>query len=340
MDKSRVKDPWIDIAKWTACMLVFLGHFFQSMEKSGIMEAAGGYQWFEHTIYLFHVPLFFVCSGYLYQRNSAVTTVAEWKDNVLRKLVNLGVPYVAFSTASFLMKELFERFVNEESSVSLLETLLFKPMSPYWYLYILFFLFLITPTLKSGKQAGAVLAISAFIYLFHQNTFVKEVYFVGGVAHRQIWFAAGMALGFFHKKIKFDRRLWAFSFLLFPISVMGYNKEMDVCLWIPYSLFMGICGCLLVLETSLFLNCRVSKRFVLFSRRNTFPVFLMHTIASAGIRSILCKMGIMNLGAHMVLGIAGGILLPVAAAEIMGRYRWMNFFIYPNFGRKDRIENG
>lgn len=340
MDKSRTKEPWIDIVKWAACMLVLLGHFFQSMEKSGIMEVTKGYQWFEHTIYLFHVPLFFICSGYLYQRNSQVTTRQEWKDNVLRKLINLGVPYVAFSLASYLMKELFQGSVNEENSISLLKTLLFEPMSPYWYLYILFFLFLITPTFKSGKQAGAALALSAFIYLFHQNEMVKEVYFIGGVAHREIWFVAGMALGIFHEKIKVDRRLWAFSFLLFPISMIGYNKEMDMCLWIPYSLIVGICGCALVLETSLFLNCRVSERFVLFSRRNTLPVFLMHTIASAGIRSVLCKMGIMNLGVHMVLGIAGGILLPVAAAEIMRRFRWMYFFIYPNFGRKDRIENG
>ena len=98
MDKSRTKEPWIDIVKWVACMLVLLGHFFQSMEKSGIMEVTKGYQWFEHTIYLFHVPLFFICSGYLYQRNSQVTTRQEWKDNVLRKLINLGVPYVAFSS--------------------------------------------------------------------------------------------------------------------------------------------------------------------------------------------------------------------------------------------------
>lgn len=339
MDKSRTKEPWIDLVKWTACMLVLLGHFLQSMEKSGIMKGTEVYQWFEHTIYLFHVPLFFICSGYLYQRNSVVTTKKEWKDNIVRKLVNLGVPYVAFSTASFLTKEIFQSAVNEKNSVSLFKTLLFEPMSPYWYLYILFFLFLITPTFKKGRQVYTALVLSAFIYLFHQNTMVKEVYFIGGVAHREIWFVLGMAFAFYRDKIKFDIRCWGFSFLLFPISIMGYNKEMDMYIWIPYSLIAGICGCLLVLESSLFLNDKVPEKFILFSRKNTLPVFLMHTIFAAGIRSVLCRIGITNLGVHMILGITGGILLPVAAAEIMRKFRWMYFFIYPGFGRKDRTES-
>lgn len=339
MGKSRTKEPWIDLVKWTACMLVLLGHFFQSMEKSGIMEETAFYQWFEHTIYLFHVPLFFICSGYLYQRNSAVTTIADWKDNVIRKLVNLGVPYAAFSTASFLMKEIFQGSVNEENTGSLFHALLFEPLSPYWYLYILFFLFLITPTFKKGKQVYTALALSALIYLFHQNGMVKEIYFIGGVAHREIWFVLGMAFAFCRDKIKFDVRYWGLSFLLFPISIMGYNKEMDMYIWIPYSLIVGICGCLLVLETSLFLNDKVPEKFILFSRKNTLPVFLMHTIFSAGIRSALCKIGITSLGVHVIFGIAGGILLPVAAAEIMRKFRWMYFFIYPGFGRKDKTES-
>lgn len=339
MNKRRTKEPWIDIVKWTACVLVLLGHFFQSMEKSGILEATRGYQWFDHTIYLFHVPLFFICSGYLYQRNSEVTTKAEWKDNVLRKLVNLGVPYVTFSTASYLMKEIFHNSVSEENSVSLFRALLLEPLSPYWYLYILFFLFLITPTFKKGKQVCTALVLAAFVYLFHQNTVVKEIYFLGGVAHREIWFVIGMALAFWRDKIKFDVRCLGLSFLLFPLSIMGYNKEMSMYIWIPYSLVTGMCGCLLVWENALFLNDKVSEKFILFSRKNTLPVFLMHTIFSAGIRSILCRIGIANLGVHMIFGIAGGILLPIAAAEIMRKFRWMYFFISPAFGRKDKKEN-
>ena len=103
-------------------------------------------------------------------------------------------------------------------------------------------------------------------------------------------------------------------------------------------LFRYICGCILIFETALFLNRRISEKYVLFSRKNTLPVFLMHTIFAAGIRSALCRIGITNLAVHMILGIAGSIFLPVAATEIMRKFRWMYFFINPGFERKGSAE--
>lgn len=335
---SRDKESWIDIVKWIACMLVLLGHFFQSMVKSGIMEAGILWQWFDHTVYLFHVPLFFICSGYLYQRNSVVETRNAWKDNVLRKAVNLGVPYAAFSAASFLLKEVFQGTVNEENSSNFLRTLFLEPLSPYWYLYILFFLFLVTPTFKSKKQAFISLAVSLFIFFFQQNPLVKEVYFVQGVARREIWFIIGMLLCFCKNEIKFDVRYLAVSFLLFPFTIMGYNKEMELLPWMLYCLTAGICGCLLVLEISFLLNDKVPEKAIRFSRKNTLPVFLMHTIFAAGIRSILCKMGITSLAVHVIFGISGSIFFPVIAAEIMRKFPWMYFFIQPDLRRKDRSQ--
>ena len=200
----------------------------------------------------------------------------------------------------------------------------------------MFFLFLFLPTFKSGKQAGATLAFSVLIYFFHQNPQVKGIYFLGGVAHRAVWFAAGMCLCLCRREIKFDGKCLGLSFLLFPLSIIGYNKEMQ---WLPYMLYSlagGICGSLLVLESAFWLNRRVSERFILFSRKNTLPVFLMHTIFAAGIRTVLLKMGITGMGIHAAAGISGSIFLPVAAAEVMRRSGWLYFFVHPNVGRKDR----
>ncbi len=49
----------IDNIKLFACIFVVLGHFFQSMVKAGIMPESASYLWFNKTIYLFHVQLFF-----------------------------------------------------------------------------------------------------------------------------------------------------------------------------------------------------------------------------------------------------------------------------------------
>ena len=72
---------WINRVKLLACVLVVLGHFLTGLIISGIIEDNILLEWFSKTIYYFHVPLFFICSGYLYQNSSKVTNFKEWKNN-------------------------------------------------------------------------------------------------------------------------------------------------------------------------------------------------------------------------------------------------------------------
>ena len=46
--------------KAIACIFVVLGHFFQSMVRSGVLSDSDICQWFNTTIYDFHVPLFYL----------------------------------------------------------------------------------------------------------------------------------------------------------------------------------------------------------------------------------------------------------------------------------------
>jgi len=159
MEKQR--ELWVDNVKVIACILVVLGHFFQSMTKSNVLPSNDLYQWFNQTIYYFHVPLFFICSGYLYQKLSVVNDVHSWGRNVLKKLLVLGIPYFTFSLATWVLKTLFSSSVNSEIG-GLGDTLFLHPTSPYWYLYALFFLFLITPTFRNRSMAmiGLIIALA------------------------------------------------------------------------------------------------------------------------------------------------------------------------------------
>lgn len=80
----------VDTVKICACVLVAVGHFFQSMTGSGILSSNGLLAWFDRTIYYFHVPLFFICSGYLYQKISCVRTVSAWKKSCIKEIINTG----------------------------------------------------------------------------------------------------------------------------------------------------------------------------------------------------------------------------------------------------------
>ena len=62
MEKIKQREIWVDNVKVIACILVVLGHFFQSMTQADVLPANDLYQWFNQTFYYFHVPLFFICS--------------------------------------------------------------------------------------------------------------------------------------------------------------------------------------------------------------------------------------------------------------------------------------
>ena len=142
---------WINRVKLLACILVVLGHFLSGLIISDIIKDNIFLEWFSKTIYYFHVPLFFICSGYLYQNSSKVTNFKEWKDNIIKKCLALGMPYILFSIITVVMKIIASDSVNNKAP-SLVHTIFLDPIAPYWFLYILFFMFVFTKTYQNKKD--------------------------------------------------------------------------------------------------------------------------------------------------------------------------------------------
>lgn len=160
MSDLKQREIWVDNVKAIACVLVVLGHFFQSMTKANILPPNDLYRWFNQTIYYFHVPLFFICSGYLYQKLSKVNDAHSWLRNIWKKVISLGIPYFTFSFTTWVLKTVFSSSTNDQIG-GLFDTIFLHPTSPYWYLYALFFIFLITPTFGSKKMAAAGLGTAS-----------------------------------------------------------------------------------------------------------------------------------------------------------------------------------
>lgn len=76
-----------------------------------------------------------------------------------KKMLALGVPYATFTTATWVLKKVFSSSVNDQIG-GLGDTLFLHPTAPYWYLYALFFIFLVTPTFNSVKVAAAGLVVA------------------------------------------------------------------------------------------------------------------------------------------------------------------------------------
>lgn len=296
------------------------------MTKANILPENNMYKWFNTTIYYFHVPLFFICSGYLYQKYSKVTSVGSWYRNVAKKVLALGVPYATFTTATWVLKKVFSSSVNDQIG-GLRETLFLHPTAPYWYLYALFFIFLVTPTFNSVKAAavGLVVALAAKGLILTGGGY--GVYAVSTVLSNEIWFVLGMSICVFNVQLKGRRIQGAIYGVLFMIlSVVVYKAKISGGV-IPFA--MGLLACVAVI----LMVVGVERRFgrgMDFLAKYTMPIFLMHTLFAAPMRSVLLKLGIGSSVIHVVLGLGISFVGPIIAAWIMKKTKWLEFFLYPN----------
>ena len=322
----RTREKWVDDVKVIACILVVLGHFFQSMTKANILPENNLYGWFNTTIYYFHVPLFFICSGYLYQKYSRVNSVGSWRRNVAKKILALGVPYATFTTATWVLKKVFSSSVNDQIG-GLGDTLFFHPTAPYWYLYALFFIFLVTPTFSSVKAAavGLIVALAAKVLILTGGGY--SVYAVSTVLSNEIWFVLGMSICAFDVQLKGRKVQGTICGLLFMIlSVVVYKAEISGSV-IPFA--MGLLACVAVILIVASFEEKLGRGMD-FLAKYTMPIFLMHTLFAAPLRSILMKIGIENAVIHVVLGLGISFVGPIMAAWIMKKTKWLEFILYPN----------
>lgn len=335
MAEVKQREIWVDNVKVIACVLVVLGHFFQSMVKSEIIVTNSVYEWFNQTIYYFHVPLFFICSGYLYQKFSKVNTFKEWRKNALKKLLNLGIPYFAFSISTWIIKSVFSSAVNNKTG-NFVDNIFLNPMPPYWFLYALFFLFIVIPTFSGLKKMRIALILFVVLRLvFMFNPWLNKILPipVEYIMLYGIWFVIGMYLNFVDlNRVACDKKmplsLSGISGCLFIIlSIFVYDKNISAVI-VPLILGLMACFSIILFVMFLYRDNKQGKVFG-FLAKYTMPLFLMHTIFAATFRSILFKLGITDSIIHIALGLCVSFAGPVIAAIIMKKTRWLEILLYP-----------
>lgn len=106
-DSSPYTDPthreaWIDAVKGVAIILVIAGH-------------CGLPYIIENSIYFFHMPLFFMISGYLYRSNSNIT----FKETIRRRASKLLYPYYVFGVLIIIFNTLKNFYKDNNLSIGL-----------------------------------------------------------------------------------------------------------------------------------------------------------------------------------------------------------------------------
>ena len=136
---------WIDSLKGFLIFLVVLGHVVQSMIDSNMFSSnkdslVSLFEW----IYSFHMPLFFLVSGYVYKHSWHKRVRAENFWNLLfKKEINLIVLYMEFSLLLGILKIFAGSNVKETVNIYALLMLPLQPISVFWFLHVLIIFYFI-----------------------------------------------------------------------------------------------------------------------------------------------------------------------------------------------------
>lgn len=329
--QSKNRIVWIDSMKLFACLLVVVGHQYMSMEAGDWISGDAFYYCFPiQTVYTFHVPLFFVCSGYLYQRKKVEYSVRLHINNIKNKALNLGVPYLIFTLITLVLKTIFSDAVNNQAT-PVIWTIFLEPVAPYWYLYTLFFIFCVIPRQRNRSNLVLLFLISVIakiLYVFIPWPFTFPD-IIGKVVGNAIWFSFGMILTDckLRKKI-LNKAAMVICFIIGVfLSLIYYcvNCDSMSIQFIIATMFVYAFVCLftvIIVDKGENIIPKLSKYFM--------PIFLMHTIAAAGFRTILLKIGINSLVVHFSAGLLVSTLVPILVYEIVRRKWWLLFWIEPS----------
>ena len=332
---ERQREYWVDYTKVFACVLVVLGHLLQGLSRANIQWNNNLYDYINAFIYIFHMPLFMCLSGYLYKK---YTKIKEWKEYfifVKKKFINLGIPYVVFYISYVLINMLFSSSVNSQKGIQDILNILTDPMPPFWFLYALFFIFLVIPTLeKIFKDNKNVIILTLFLVHIINMYIQTGIYAIDIVAEYAIYFYFGAYLC---DKLKSSYKSKNVTILLICFVILSLlycyitlNNIITNNITMLFKLILAIIG--IIVNIQLFKNIskyiEKNNLFYLLSKY-TFPIYLMHTFFSAGIRIVLLKLNIDNFYIQFILGFGFGIVGPIIVAKILEKFKYGNIVLYP-----------
>ncbi len=331
-DKKRI--VWIDYLKVFACILVVIGHLIQSLQKSSIDNYDNITSFINWFIYLFHMPLFFAVSGYLYEMNKKQFSWKQYKNFVIKKIINLGVPYIVFYLLYVIINIIFASSVNTPKGIEEIIGIINNPMPPYWFLYALLSIFIFIPllekTLKENKKIIFIVLIALKIISIFINT---KIYLIDSFLKNAIFFYLGciinntkVTLTFENIKSRLKNIVLALMYVLVAIIYYIYYNTISYYIGALINIAFAILGTLICIHIFIYVkNCNIFD----YIKEYTFQIYLLHTIFAAGFRIILLKVGINNYWIHFIIGFFASIEIPIIIAKICKKTKYFNFFFYP-----------
>lgn len=320
--KKYYKD--MDIARGIGIFLVVLGHSFPDDKFNNNFLYAYIYKF----IYSFHMPLFFIISGFFAYKVYNILNLSQYKKFIEGKFKRLMIPYFAISLIAIPIKLYMNRYAARPIDLNglIVDVLLYPagngtiyhtgtPIQYFWFIYTLFFIFAVIPLLNK-IPLKVVLIITAILNVIPLNK--MPTFYAWGVIHYLVYIYLGIYFNRIYEeyeKFKYKKLL---AFIAFIALVLINLESVSAQLYYVYSLTTALIGSILFISISyLIANNKLGEIFRYIGNYN-YDIYLFSWFFQTGARVILFQMLKLNYTFVTIMMIIAG-LLPIVLSNLVLR---------------------
>lgn len=318
-EKLTERNHWVDHAKGIGIILVVHGHVVRGVVNAGLLTESPFLKMMDAVIYSFHMPLFFFLAGVFFLRSKSTRRAPVLVSN---KVDTIVYPYVVWSLLQGTLEVGMGRFTNGTLSMNEVLQLFWAPRAQFWFLYALFLILMISLLLYRRSSALNVWGVALLGLLVYVNGHrFPDTGRFWLVTVNFVFFAAGVCFSLYQVGISERARalLWP-SLIAFVLVQWLYHG-----LWGMHyrmggfqTVLVGVASIWFVIVWSM----NATQRHWWWSKALTIlgaasmSIYLMHILASSGVRVVLSK--ILHVQApllHVLAGVVLGVLLPWLVAR-------------------------
>lgn len=314
--KARI--PEIDILRGFAIILVVLGHSFIT-NPINIHDLSWGIS-LRHWIYTFHMELFFVLAGCVYQ-------FSYYRSFIKKKTERILVPYLFFGLLAVIIHSVGLEAVNGHTSFKegIIKLLLFG--GDYWFLYVLFIIFCIYPLIETIFKWYLEVLLAVVCLLFGFFPSVSGIFRIESVLYHLPFLFFGRLIGSkipLLKKISVGYRvllLITSLVLYFLLDVYwddfggNYKKFIRAVFMIIALFYISVW---MVKEDSKSVIIRSINQFLTICSRYSLQIYLFNGFLMVPIRVLLCNvLHISNPFAIVLAIVAGNLVISIIVCQYL-----------------------
>lgn len=314
---------WLDSLKGFAIFLVVVGHVILGYIRA---ETFTEYQWslqfVYDVIYSFHMPLFFLISGFLYKLTWARKNTGLLK-KIFNKFLNMVPMYLLFSVVFWLSKYYATLYGNIQMSdhfnlVDLMHIYI-APLSYLWFLYVLIWLFVAIPIFESIIKPTIVFIIFLCLYFFmppvHGLLKIINLIIYGGV-----YFTLGSVLCMYQDQLR--------TIICNKLNGIGFISIVLAVITFPYIEVHNILKFICAISGSVFLSILFFKfkniKWVTIWNicgRYSLGIYILHLYFSGPLRTIFKYLSIDNIMVCLILSCMISTIVPIFIVKFFDRYK-------------------